>query len=141
MSTDRREIARILADPGPIAVVGASPHEDRPSYMVSRYLVEHGFTVIPVRPRFSEVMGLRCYERLEDIPEQVDIVDVFRRPEACPAIAASAVSVGARTLWLQQGIVSEEAAAIAAAGGLNVVMDLCIKTAHQGLPASERGVG
>ncbi len=131
MDRESEKIARILRRAQVIAVVGASPRPERPSNMVARYLIEQGFRVIPVRPKVSEVLDRRCYPRLEDIPESVDIVDVFRRPEACPDVARSAVAIGARVLWLQQGIVSDEAAEIAAAAGLDVVMDRCIKVAHQ----------
>lgn len=114
-----------------IAVVGASPRPERPSNIVARYLIGQGYEVIPVRPRVREILGRVCYEQLEDIPVEVDMVDVFRRPEACPGIARAAVAIGARVLWLQEGIVSEEAARIAGAGGLQVVMDECVKKAHQ----------
>lgn len=116
-----------------IAVVGASPNPDRPSHRVSRYLLEHGFDVIPVRPRVKEILGRHCYASLEEITAPVDIVDVFRRPEACPDIARAAVAIGVRTLWLQEGIVSEEAASIAREGGLQVVMDRCTQKVHQQL--------
>lgn len=116
-----------------IAVVGASPRETRPSHMVSTYLLDQGYTVIPVRPKVREIFGVPCYGRLEDIPVHVDIVDVFRRPEACADIARSAVSIAAGTLWLQEGIVSSEAERIASEAGLTVVMDSCIKVLHQKL--------
>lgn len=116
-----------------IAVVGASPNPARPSHMVAQYLLEQGYRVIPVRPRVREILGQRCYGSLDEIPEQVDIVDVFRKAEACPAVAEEAVAIGARLLWLQEGIASEEAAGIAAAAGMEVVMDRCIKVAHREL--------
>ncbi|GBE57401.1 hypothetical protein BMS3Abin01_00313 [bacterium BMS3Abin01] len=131
MDRESEKIARILRRSQVIAVVGASPRPERPSYLVARYLIGQGFRVIPVRPRVSEVLGRRCYPRLEDIPGNVDIVDVFRRPEACPDVARSAAVIGAGALWLQQGIISDEAAEIAAAAGLDVVMDRCIKVAHR----------
>ncbi|RJQ43262.1 MAG: CoA-binding protein [Gaiellales bacterium] len=130
---------RILTDASVIAVVGASPNPQRPSYQVASYLVEQGYTVVPVRPKVSEVMGLACYGSLAEVPGRVDIVDVFRRPEACPGIAREAVAKGARVLWLQQGIVSDEAARIAAGAGLEVVMDRCIKTVHQRIAGAGGG--
>lgn len=131
MSREAIDINAILGDARTIAVVGASPNPARPSHMVARYLMDNGYRVIPVRPRVSEILGQRCYEQLKDIPVPVDIVDVFRKPEACPAVARSAVAIGARILWLQEGIISEEAAAIASAGGLAVIMDYCIMVAHK----------
>lgn len=133
MEAGADRIKAILADDRAVAVVGASPNPSRPSYKVMRFLLENGYRVIPVRPRVKEILGQPCYGSLAEIPEEIGIVDVFRRPDACPAVAAEAVTVGARTLWLQQGIVSVEAAAIARAAGLEVVMDRCIKVAHQEL--------
>lgn len=127
------ETARLLEKSRVIAVVGASPLEQRPSNMVSRYLIGQGFTVIPVRPKVKEILGMTCYGRLEDIPVHVDIVDVFRKPEACADIARSAVAIGADALWLQEGIVNREAERIALDGGLKVIMDSCIKVVHQRL--------
>lgn len=114
-----------------IAVVGASPNPNRPSNAVMEYLINQGFKVIPVRPRVAEVLGQRCFGSLEEIPVAVDIVDVFRRPETCPDVARSAVAIGARVLWLQEGIISEEAAEIAHNGGLKVVMDRCTMKEHR----------
>ncbi|MEK7816696.1 MAG: CoA-binding protein [Actinomycetota bacterium] len=126
-------LRRIFEEIRTIAVVGASPNEGRPSNIVSRYLLAHGYDVIPVRPKVSGILGRRCYGRLEDVPVEVDMVDVFRRPEACPDIARSAVAIGARVLWLQESIVSEEAARIARQGGLEVVMAICAKKVHERL--------
>ena len=123
--------AAIVAGARVIALVGASPNRDRPSNIVARYLISHGFEVMPVRPKVKEILGRTCYAGLRDIPDAVDIVDVFRKPEACPDIAREAVAIGAKVLWLQEGIVSDEAARIARSGGLQVVMDRCIKKVHQ----------
>jgi len=123
--------AAIVAGARVIALVGASPNRDRPSNIVARYLISHGFEVMPVRPKVKEILGRTCYAGLKDIPDAVDIVDVFRKPEACPDIAREAVAIGAKVLWLQEGIVSDEAARIARSGGLQVVMDRCIKKVHQ----------
>ena len=116
-----------------IAIVGASPNPQRPSHKVAAYLIEHGFEVIPVRPKVNEILGRRCYGSIAEIQEKIDVVDVFRRPEACPDVARAAVAAGAGALWLQEGIVSQEAARIAREGGLAVVMDLCTKKVHQHL--------
>ncbi len=121
----------VLAAASTIAVVGASPNPARPSNRVAQYLLRHGFEVIPVRSKVEKILGRKCYPRLDDIPEPVDIVDVFRRQEACPEVACAAVAIGARVLWLQEGIISEEAARIARSGGLEIFMDRCIKKPHQ----------
>ena len=116
----------ILTRARTIAIVGASSKRDRPSYEVMKILMGAGFRVIPVTPKESKILGRQAYATLADIPEPVDIVDVFRRPEETPAIADEAVRIGAKVLWLQLGIASDEAAARAAAGGLDVVMDTCV---------------
>jgi predicted CoA-binding protein len=120
------ELRAILSTNHTIAVVGASSNADRPSYGVLKVLMAAGFNVIPVTPREPRILGRTTYPTLADIPEHVDIVDVFRRPEETPAIADEAVKIGAKVLWLQLGITNEEAATRARAGGLAVVMDLCI---------------
>jgi predicted CoA-binding protein len=109
-----------------IAVVGASANPDRPSYGVFKKLLANGYRVVPVNPNESEVLGQRAYATLADVPFPIDVVDVFRRPEFTPAIADEAVRVKAKALWLQSGIVNEEAATRAKAGGLTVVMDSCL---------------
>ena len=124
-------ITRILSESHTIAVVGLSPDPERDSYEVAAYLQARGYRIIPVNPNAAEILGERCYADLRDIPEPVDLVDVFRRPEATPAIAAATVAIGTRALWLQLGIVSKEAAAIARAGGVDVVMDRCTMIEHR----------
>ena len=119
-------IRRLLESSRTIAMVGASSREDRPSHGVMRRLLDAGFRVIPVNPKETEVLGQRAVASLGDIREKVDIVDVFRRAEDTPAIADEAVAIGARALWLQLGIASDDAAARASKGGLTVVMDRCI---------------
>lgn len=116
----------MLAAAKTIAVVGASPNSNRPSHGVMSYLIGCGYDVFPVRPKVAEVLGRKCYASLQEIPVPVDIVDVFRKPEACPDVARAAVAIGAKLLWLQEGIISDEAAGIASAGGLRVIMDRCI---------------
>lgn len=123
-------ILRSLHTARTIAVVGLSPNELRGSNFVGFYLQRHGYTVIPVNPREQEILGMRCYPSLTEIPERVDIVNVFRAPEAVPEIAEQAVTIGAKLLWLQFGVISFEGAAIAERGGLEVVMDRCLKVEH-----------
>lgn len=122
-----------------VAVVGLSPNPDRDSHHVAQYLIEQGFRVIPVRPGVEEILGQKAYARLEDIPDHVDIVDVFRRAEDTPPVAESAVRIGAGALWLQLGIENEVAASIATAGGLDVVQNRCIKIEHRRLWNDEGG--
>ncbi|MBK5224962.1 MAG: CoA-binding protein [Thermoleophilia bacterium] len=131
MASLEDRIESIIAGTRVIAVVGASPNPGRPSHMVMSYLIENGFQVIPIRPKVKEILGRTCYENLVEVPLSVDVVDVFRKPEACPGIARAAVAIGAKTLWLQEGIVSDDAARIAREGGLQVVMNQCIKKVHQ----------
>lgn len=124
------EIKALLASARTIVVVGASSNPDRPSHGVLRRLQAVGYRVIPVNPNETEVLGERAFASLSEIHEPIDIVDVFRRAEYTPLVADEAVAVGAKTLWLQQGIWNEDAAARAKAGGLTVVMDLCLATTH-----------
>src|SRR5689334_14323768 len=126
------QLRTILSTSRTIAVVGASSNHDRASNGVMKTLMAAGFRVIPVTPRETRILGRTTYPTLADIPEPVDIVDVFRRAEDAPAIADEAAKIGAKVLWLQLGIVSEEAAARARAHGLSVIMDLCIgQTTHR----------
>jgi uncharacterized protein len=127
---DAREIAEIVRSARTVAIVGLSPNELRPSNFVGFYLQRHGYRVIPVNPRASEILGEPSYASLSDVPDRIDIVDVFRQPEAVPAIAEEAVAVGAGALWLQFGVISAEGAEIARRGGLAVVMDRCLKVEH-----------
>lgn len=120
------ELRVLLESAGNIAMVGASSKPDRPSNSIMRLLLDAGFRVIPVSPGETEVHGEKAYPSLAAIPEPIDIVDVFRRSDATPPIADDAVRIGARALWLQAGIHNEDAAARARAGGLTVVMDMCI---------------
>lgn len=124
------EMTALLHSATTIAIVGASSNPDKTSYGIMQKLKKVGYTVIPVNPKETEILGERAYPSLLDIPERIDIVDVFRRPEDTPAIADDAVKIGAKALWLQTGIASEEAAARAKAGGLMVVMDACIGATH-----------
>jgi len=122
-------IRRILRNKT-IAIVGLSGNELRASNFVGRYLQRNGYNIIPVNPREPEILGLKSYGSLRDIPESVDTVDVFRAPDAAPGIAKEAVEIGASAIWFQFGVISEEAIDIAAAGGLDVVVDKCLKVEH-----------
>ena len=116
-----------------IAVVGLSPKMQRPSNAVAAYLINHGYSVIPVNPGHSEILGRACYPDLKSIPAEVDIVDIFRKSSEIGPIVDQAVEIGAGAVWMQQGIINEEAANIALEAGLRVVMDLCIKIEHSRL--------
>jgi predicted CoA-binding protein len=126
-------IRRVLQDSKTIAVVGLSPKPQRPSHQVARYLMEAGYTIIPVNPGQDTILGLPCYPDLRAIPTQVDMVDIFRRPEAVLPIVEDAIAIGARFIWMQEGIVNKEAAAKAEAAGLIVIMDRCSKIDHLNL--------
>ena len=123
-------LRQLLTNASTIAMVGASSNPDRPSNGIMRKLLSAGYRVIPVNPNETSVLGERAYPSLADVPERIDIVDVFRRAEFTPAIADEAVKIGAKALWLQSGVVNEEAATAARAGGLTVVMDACIGVMH-----------
>lgn len=127
---DDAEIGRILKTSRSIAVVGLSPKPERPSHGVARYLLAQGYDVIPVNPGQREILGLKCYANLGEIPRRVDIVDCFRKSADMLPIAAQAVAIGARVLWMQLGVENDAAAATAMAAGLTVVMDRCIKIEH-----------
>ncbi|MBB3114417.1 putative CoA-binding protein [Paenibacillus phyllosphaerae] len=123
----RDEIKQILTDAQVIAVVGLSDNPDRTSYMVSAAMKAKGYRIIPVNPNAESILGETCYKSLKDIPEKVDIVNVFRRSEHTPPVAEEAVAIGAKVLWLQLGIHHDEAVHIAQNGGLKVITDRCIK--------------
>jgi predicted CoA-binding protein len=126
-------IPEILKSSRVIAVVGLSSNPMRPSNGVSEYMRRAGYRIIPVNPNETQVLGERCYARLEDIAEPIDIVDVFRRPEFVPEIVESAIRIGAKTVWLQEGVIHEAAAERARVAGLNVVMGRCILKDHRKL--------
>ena len=127
---DPATIQRVLYNAKTIAVVGLSKNELRASHFVGFYLRRHGYRVIPVNPRESEILGETSFKRLSDVSVQVDVVNVFRAPHALPEIANEAVAIGAKILWCQFAVVNEEAGRIAEEGGLSVVMDRCIKVEH-----------
>lgn len=130
VTDDIEGLRRILGDTRSIAVVGLSANPVRPSYFAAKYLQQHGYRIIPVNPGYEEVLGERCYARLSEIPEKVDVVDVFRRPADAPAIAAEACAVGARVFWLQLGVISEEAVRRAVECGMEAVLNRCMKIEH-----------
>jgi len=127
---DRLTIQRVLLHAKTVAIVGLSSNELRASHFVGYYLKRHGYRVIPVNPREVEILGERSFKSLLDVPVPVDIVNVFRAPEALPAIAREAVAIHAGSIWCQFGVISEEAARVAETGGLSVIMDRCIKVEH-----------
>ena len=127
---DPAAIQRVLHAARTIAIVGLSKSELRASYFVGYYLKRHGYRVIPVNPREPEILGERSYPSLSDVPDKIDIVNVFRAPDALPGIAAEAVAIGASALWCQFGVINLEAARTATDGGVTVIMDRCLKVEH-----------
>jgi uncharacterized protein len=127
---DVSAIQRVLHSAKTIAIVGLSNNPLRPSYFVGYYMKRHGYTVIPVNPRESEILGEKSYPSLLDVPVPVDVVDVFRAPNALPAIARDAVAIKAGALWCQFGVINEEGNRIAAEAGLTVIVDRCLKVEH-----------
>jgi len=125
------ELRSILAAAKTIAVVGISDKTDRPGHAIPAYLQEQGYRIIPVNPRLSEVLGEQTYASLLEIPGPVDVVEIFRRAEDVPPVVEDAIAIGARVVWMQTGIVNEEAAARARAAGLSVVMDTCMGATHR----------
>ena len=127
---DPLTIQRVLYTAKTVAIVGLSPNELRASHFVGFYLQRHGYRVIPVNPREATILGEKSYASLADVPGPIDIVNVFRAPDAVPAIASDAVAVGAKSIWCQFTVISPEGARIAEEGGLSVVMDRCLKVEH-----------
>jgi len=116
-----------------VAVVGLSADPGRPSFQVAQYLQEHGYRIVPVNPGCAQVLGEKCYPSLKDLPFPVEVVDIFRKVEAIPAIVAEAIAIGAKAVWMQLGLSEPESARRARAAGLQVVMDRCIKIEHAAL--------
>jgi len=135
LSAEDRELRALLGDVHTIAVVGLSSRPGRPSFEVASYLQDHGYRIVPVNPNETTVLGEPAYPTLGDVPRDVsiDVVDVFRRAEHTPEVARQAVEIGAKVLWLQEYIISDEAAAIATAGGLDVIMGVCIRHVRERL--------
>ena len=134
MSDDINSLRRILKECRVLAIVGLSANWHRPSHFAAKYMLEHGYRVIPVNPQYREVLGQKCYASLRDIPRsvvgQVDLVDVFRKTADVMPVAEDAIAIGARVLWQQLGVRNEEAAARSRAAGLESVMDRCVKIEH-----------
>ncbi len=130
-----RRIAEILHAAHTIAVVGLSSKRYRPSYGVAEYMQHAGYRIIPVNPQETEVLGERCYADLDAVPDAVDIVDIFRRPEFVPEIVEAAIRKGAKAVWMQEDVIHEDAARRAEAAGLDVVMDRCMLKEHRRLGA------
>jgi predicted CoA-binding protein len=128
--SDIETLRRILATNKVIAVVGLSADWYRPSYFAAKYMQEHGYRIIPVNPRYSEILGEKCYASLADIPEKVDVVDVFRKTADVMPIAEQAVAIGAKVLWQQLGVLNQDADRYAREHGLDSVMDRCVKIEH-----------
>lgn len=127
---DINALRRILRESRVIAVVGLSADWFRPSYFAAKYMLEHGYRIIPVNPKYGEILGQKCYPSLADIPEKVDMVDVFRKTADVMPVAEAAIAIGARVLWQQLGVRNAEAAEKARAAGLLAVMDRCVKIEH-----------
>lgn len=125
--SDIATLRRVLRDSHTIAVVGLSAEWHRPSYFAAKYMQQRGFRIVPVNPKYAEILGETCYPDLKSIPFPVDLVDVFRRPADCVPIARDAVAIGASALWLQIGVINDEARQIAQDAGLTVVVDRCVK--------------
>ncbi len=125
--TDIETLRRILQDYKRVAVVGLSADWSRPSYFAAKYMLDHGFDIIPVNPKYEEILGQKCYPDLLSIPTPVDVVDLFQRTERIPPFVEDAITIKAKVIWMQLGIINEEAAASARSAGLEVVMDRCMK--------------
>jgi predicted CoA-binding protein len=138
---DIATLRRILGENRVIAVVGLSADWFRPSYFAAKYMQEHGYTVIPVNPKYREILGQKCYASLRDIPVKVDIVDCFRKTEDIMPICDDAIAIGAKVLWQQLGVRNEAAAAKARAAGLDAVLDRCVKIEHARLFGGLNWVG
>jgi predicted CoA-binding protein len=128
------EIADILRSYQVVAVVGLSAEPGRPSYLVAQYLQNHGYRIVPVNPGCQEILGEKCYPSLRDIPFPVEVVDIFRKVEAIPAIVDEAIAVGAKAVWLQLGLEESQSAQKARQAGLQVVQNRCMKIEHAALP-------
>ncbi len=129
-NTDINTLRRILKQTRTLAIVGLSANWYRPSFFAAKYMQEHGYRIIPVNPAYEEVLGEKCYPSLKEIPEQIDMVDCFRKSEDIEPIAKQAIEIGAKVLWMQLGVMNENAAKMARDAGLEVVQDRCVKIEH-----------
>ncbi len=139
--TDIKDLRRILTDYKRVAIVGLSADWSRPSNFAAKYLLDHGFEVIPVNPRYDEILGQKCYAALRDIPGSLDIVDLFQRTDRIPPFVDQAIEIGAKAVWMQLDIIHEEAAQKARDAGLEVVMDRCMKIEYARLFGGLNTVG
>jgi predicted CoA-binding protein len=130
INASRDEVRNLLQAARTIAIVGLSDQPNRPSYGVARYLQQNGYRIIPINPNIQEVLGEKAYPELQAAPRPIDIVDIFRRPDAVPEIVADAIAIGAKAVWMQEGIVHNAAAEQAQAAGLTVVMNKCLMKEH-----------
>jgi hypothetical protein len=128
-----KEIKDILNNSKTIAIVGLSTDDSKASFKVAEYLQNHGYKIVPVNPKYLEVLGEKCYPDLKSIPEKIDIVDIFRNPDAVPAIVDDAIEIGVKVVWMQLGICLDKSAEKAVKAGLKVVMNKCIKIEHADL--------
>ncbi len=130
---ERRDLLELYERTRTIVVVGASANIDRPAHRIPRYLQAQGYRIIPVNPNLTDVLGEKAFPSLEDVPGHIDIVNIFRRPDAVPPVVEAAIRIGAQAVWMQEGVIHQEAAEKAAAAGLAVVMDRCILKEHRKL--------
>lgn len=131
ISSEDEQIVQAILKMKTIAVVGLSPKPERASYDVAKYMLEKGYTIIPIRPGVKEILGQKCYESLEDIPESVDLVDIFRNAKDCPKVVESALKIQPKAVWLQEGIISEESKKMVENTGILFIMGYCLKKAYQ----------
>lgn len=139
--TDSSELRRILRECKTIAVVGLSANEMRPSYFAAKYMQDHGYRIIPVNPNYDEILGEKCYPDLASIPEPVDMVDLFQRSDRVMPFVEQAIQIKAKVVWLQLGVINDEAEKVASDAGLNVVVDRCVKIEYARLFGGLNWVG
>ncbi|MCP4232438.1 MAG: CoA-binding protein [Aestuariibacter sp.] len=125
--TDNNQLRRILRESKTLAVVGLSANTMRPSFFAAKYMQDHGYRIIPVNPNYDEILGEKCYADLYSIPDQVDMVDLFQRSDRVLPFVEQAMEIGAKVIWMQLGVVNQQAAKLASDAGLDVVMDRCVK--------------
>ena len=133
---DEEEISNILKTYQSVAIIGLSNNEEKPSYRVGEYLKGNGFRIYPVNPGYEEIFGEKCYKSLSDISDPIEIVDIFRKPSAVKGIVEEAIGIGAKVVWMQSGVVNNDAASIAKEAGLKVVMDRCMMAEHRRIKGS-----
>lgn len=139
--TDSAQLKQILLDSKTIAVVGLSANEMRPSYFAAKYMQDHGYKIIPVNPNYDEILGEKCYPDLLSIPDPIDMVDLFQRSERVMPFVEQAIEIQARVVWMQLGVINEDAARLASEAGLEVVMDRCVKIEYARLFGGLNWVG